>query len=102
MTPRANDSTTPAEAGLTRRVALAAAAGLVGVGLVDAVDAGAQTDEATAAAEEPSLYDRLGGIFAISAVVDRFSDGSLPTRNSTSIRRSRRGMRTRPRHVCRG
>ena len=25
-------------------------------------------------AEEPSLYERLGGIFAIAAVVDRFSD----------------------------
>ena len=34
----------------------------------------AQTDDATAVAEEPSLYDRLGGIFAISAVVNRFSD----------------------------
>src|SRR5215203_2122260 len=32
------------------------------------------TAEATAMAEEPSLYDRLGGIFAISAVVNRFSD----------------------------
>ena len=29
---------------------------------------------ATSAAEEKSLYDRLGGIFAISAVVDHFSD----------------------------
>ena len=26
---------------------------------------------------EPSLYDRLGGIFAISAVVDRFSDAII-------------------------
>jgi hemoglobin len=33
--------------------------------------AGAQTDYGT---PEPTLYDRLGGIFAISAVVNRFSD----------------------------
>jgi hemoglobin len=26
---------------------------------------------------EPSLYDRLGGVFAIAAVVDRFSDAIL-------------------------
>src|SRR5215216_5427646 len=35
------------------------------------------TAEATAMAEEPSLYDRLGGIFAIAAVVDRFSDAII-------------------------
>ena len=56
------------------RVALAGAAGLVGVGIVGAGSADAQTDDATAAAGEPSLYERLGGIFAISAVVNRFSD----------------------------
>jgi len=77
MTTQSNESTTPAEASLTRRVALAGAAGLVGVGLVDAVSAGAQTEEATAVAEEPSLYDRVGGIFAIAAVVDRFSDAII-------------------------
>jgi hemoglobin len=64
----------PAEPGLTRRVALAGAAGLVGAGIVGAAGAHAQSDDATAMAEEPSLYDRLGGIFAIAAVVDRFSD----------------------------
>ena len=63
-----------AELGLTRRVALAGAAGLVGAGIVGVAGAHAQTDDATATAEEPSLYDRLGGIFAISAVVNRFSD----------------------------
>ncbi len=26
---------------------------------------------------EPSLYDRLGGVFAIAGVVDRFSDGII-------------------------
>jgi hemoglobin len=53
---------------------LAGAAGLVGTGIVVVAGAHAQSDDATAAAEEPSLYERLGGIFAISAVVDRFSD----------------------------
>jgi hemoglobin len=58
-------------------VALAAAAGLVGAGIVGAAGASAQSDDATAVAEEPSLYERLGGIFAISAVVDRFSDAII-------------------------
>jgi len=72
-----SSSAPPAEPVLTRRVALAGAAGLVGVGIVGAAGAKAQADDATAAAEEPSLYDRLGGIFAIAAVVDRFSDAIL-------------------------
>jgi hemoglobin len=63
-----------AEQGLTRRVALAGAAGLVGAGIAGVASAHAQTDDGTAMAEEPSLYERLGGIFAIAAVVDRFSD----------------------------
>jgi hypothetical protein len=29
---------------------------------------------------EPTLYERLGGIFAIAAVVDHFSDQLLKTR----------------------
>jgi hemoglobin len=70
-------STAPAEPGITRRVALAGAAGLVGAGIVGAAGTDAQTDDATAMAEEPSLYDRLGGIFAIAAVVDRFSDAII-------------------------
>jgi hemoglobin len=70
----AQTSDAPAEPGLTRRVALAGAVGLVGAGIVGAAGAEAQTDDATAVAEEPSLYDRLGGIFAIAAVVNRFSD----------------------------
>jgi hemoglobin len=81
MTDRNNEnlapSSAPAEPGLTRRVALAGAAGLVGVGIIGAAGAEAQAGDATAVAEEPSLYDRLGGIFAISAVVDRFSDAIL-------------------------
>ncbi len=67
-------SDAPAEPGLTRRVALAGAAGLVGAGIVGVAGADAQTDDATAMAEEPSLYERVGGIFAIAAVVNRFSD----------------------------
>ncbi len=67
----------PVEHGLTRRVALAGAAGLVGAGIVGVGGADAQTDDATATAEEPSLYERLGGIFAIAAVVDRFSDAII-------------------------
>ncbi len=70
-------SDAPAEPGLTRRVALAGAAGLVGAGIAGVASAHAQTDDATAMAEEPSLYDRLGGIFAIAAVVDRFSDAII-------------------------
>src|SRR5215204_1585779 len=73
----APSSTTPAEPGLTRRVALAGAAGLVGVGIAGISGAEAQTDDATATAEEPSLYERVGGIFAIAAVVDRFSDAII-------------------------
>jgi hemoglobin len=65
------------EQGFTRRVALAGAAGLVGAGIVGVAGAHAQSDDATAVAEEPSLYDRLGGIFAISAVVNRFSDAII-------------------------
>jgi hemoglobin len=45
---------------------------LVGAGLVDAVAAGAQGDATPV--EEASLYERLGGYFAIAAVVNRFSD----------------------------
>jgi hemoglobin len=73
----AKTSDASAEPGLTRRVALAGAAGLVGAGIVGVAGADAQTDDATAMAEEPSLYDRLGGIFAIAAVVDRFSDAII-------------------------
>jgi hemoglobin len=70
----AQTSDAPTEPGLTRRAALAGAAGLAGASLIGAGDTEAQTDDATAVAEEPSLYERLGGIFAIAAVVDRFSD----------------------------
>jgi hemoglobin len=75
--PSAPSATAPTDAGLTRRAALAGAAGLAGAGLIGAGSAEAQTDDATAVAEEASLYDRVGGIFAIAAVVDRFSDAII-------------------------
>jgi hemoglobin len=74
---RTQSSDAPVEPGLTRRVALAGAAGLVGVGIIGVAGAHAQSDDATAVADEPSLYDRLGGIFAISAIVNRFSDAII-------------------------
>jgi hemoglobin len=65
------------ESGLTRRAALAGAAGLAGAGLIGHADVAAQTSTPTDESAEPSLYDRLGGIFAIAAVVDRFSDAII-------------------------
>jgi hemoglobin len=72
-----SSSAEASQAAITRRVALAGAAGLVGAGIIGVGDVDARTEDATAVAEEPSLYDRLGGIFAISAVVDRFSDAII-------------------------
>ena len=37
---------------------------------------------------EQTLYDRLGGVFAIAAVVDHFSERSSETRWSASGRRT--------------
>jgi len=49
-----------------------AVAGVAALGLLPAsADAGGAPQTTPA---EPSLYDRLGGYFAIAAVVDRFSD----------------------------
>jgi hemoglobin len=49
--------------------------------------------------EEPSLYDRLGGYFAIAAVVDRFSDNIITNpklnRNPALRRWNRTQARTR-------
>ena len=75
--PSVPSATAPMDTGLTRRAALAGAAGLAGAGLIGAGSAEAQTDDATAVVEEASLYDRVGGIFAIAAVVDRFSDAII-------------------------
>ena len=60
----------PVDTGLTRRAALAGAAGLAGTSLIGGTGAEAQTDSTP----EPSLYERLGGFFPIAAVVNRFSD----------------------------
>jgi hemoglobin len=70
----AKDVTTPASvaASLTRRsvvAGLTVTATPVGVFAVD--DAYAQIKQAAA---EKSLYERLGGVFALAAVVDHFSD----------------------------
>jgi hemoglobin len=50
--------------------------GIAAVGAGAALAAGGQAaaQDATPVETEQSLYDRLGGIFAIAAVVDRFSD----------------------------
>lgn len=50
------------------RLTLAAAAAALSTGMATAY---AQTQQSTA---EKSLYERLGGVFAIAAVVDHFSD----------------------------
>lgn len=65
------------DSGLTRRAALAGAAGLAGAGIIGHADVTAQTSTPAEGSPEPSLYDRLGGIFAIAAVVDRFSDAII-------------------------
>ena len=69
----ANEATEP---GLTRRATLAGAAALAGAGVFGAPVAAASQSATPVGAgtTEASLYERLGGIFAIAAVVDRFSD----------------------------
>jgi len=55
--------------------AVGAGAALATGGPIAPVDAAGQTATPVGAGMvEPSLYDRLGGYFAIAAVVDRFSD----------------------------
>jgi hemoglobin len=59
--------------------------GIAAVGAGAAIAAGgpivpevtAQEEASTPEGTEPSLYERLGGIFAIAAVVDRFSDAII-------------------------
>jgi hypothetical protein len=41
---------------------------------------------------EPSLYERLGGVFAIAAVVDHFSDAVVENPSSAKHRRIRSFM----------
>ena len=61
--------------------AVGAGAALATGGPITPVDAAGQTATPVGAGMvEPSLYERLGGYFAIAAVVDRFSDGKERTR----------------------
>ena len=64
---------------LTHAALLLSASAIASVGLVDTV----QADTKSSAGSQPdgkSLYDRLGGIFAIAAVVDYFSDQIIKDR----------------------
>ena len=68
----------PGSTSLTRRkvaagLAVAAASGAVLAG-ADTAHAQAKKPAAETSAKDKSLYERLGGIFAIAAVVDHFSD----------------------------
>jgi len=63
---------------------LTLAAGPVGVLAADR--AHAQTKQT---APEKSLYDRLGGVFAIAAVVDHFSDAVVKNPSSARSPRAR-------------
>ena len=54
--------------------AVGAGAALASGSPIAAVDASQSATPVGAGATEPSLYERLGGYFAIAAVVDRFSD----------------------------
>ena len=74
-----------------------AVAGVAALGLFPAsADAGGAPQTTPA---EPSLYDRLGGYFAIAAVVDRFSDkiirNPILNRNPTLRKWNRTQAKTR-------
>jgi hemoglobin len=56
---------------ITRRNVVA---GLAVIAAQAAILAGADTPYAQASTSDKSLYERLGGVFAIAAVVDHFSD----------------------------
>ena len=56
---------------ITRRSAVA---GLAGIAAQTVILAGAVGSSAQASTSDKTLYDRLGGVFAIAAVVDHFSD----------------------------
>jgi hemoglobin len=58
---------------MDRRLAMSTLAGLAGLSLAHASAADAD-DQPIAKSGDKSLYDRLGGVFAIAAVVDHFSD----------------------------
>ena len=62
------------ESSITRRNAVA---GLAVIATQVALLTGAGMSSALAATSEKSLYERLGGVFAIAAVVDHFSDALI-------------------------
>ena len=62
---------------MDRRLAMSAVVGLAGLALGQVSSANAQDKPPTKSGtnkNEKSLYERLGGVFAIAAVVDHFSD----------------------------
>jgi hemoglobin len=61
---------------MDRRTLAKGAGAVAGAAALGLFPASAEATEAspTTPAEEPSLYDRLGGYFGIAAVVNRFSD----------------------------
>lgn len=59
---------------MDRRLAMSTLAGLAGLSLAQVSAANAQDKPPAKDVAEKSLYDRLGGVFAIAAVVDHFSD----------------------------
>jgi hemoglobin len=63
---------------VNRRTIAKGAGALAGTAAVRGMlPAAAEAESSTPAPTEPSLYDRVGGIFAIAAVVNRFSDQIL-------------------------
>src|SRR5262245_9582517 len=64
---------------MDRRGAMTAFAGLAGLAGLAVVQAAAQDQEkrVSKSADPKSLYERLGGVFAIAGVVDHFSDALI-------------------------
>ena len=59
---------------MDRRLVLSALAGLAGLSLVQVPGANAEDKPPAKGGGDKSLYERLGGVFAIAGVVDHFSD----------------------------
>ncbi len=59
---------------MDRRLVLGALAGLAGLSLAHLPAANAEDQPPARSGGDKSLYERLGGVFAIAAVVDHFSD----------------------------
>ena len=82
---------------VTRRSVVAGLALTTPVALAGADKAYAQAKQPTAETSEKSLYERLGGIFAIAAVVDHFSDAVVknPVAGQKSKNRQLRDWHTK-------